>query len=78
MNARYLGKRLSKVEKLLLPSSDGLITYVELCRSLWRADKEKYKYKRTAQGGHLQHAWFIPQFEREDAARSVSRTISRR
>jgi len=59
-------RRLAKVEERLLPRSDGLFTWEELCRSLWRRDKKGFR--KAAESCRIFRI-FMPQFEREDMER---------
>jgi len=59
-----LRSRLKALEKAL-PEHDGMCALVELCRVIWRLDKEAFR--KIA--GHSSCRLLIPQFEREDAER---------
>jgi hypothetical protein len=63
MSIRQIWKRLEKVETRLCPKHDnGEYTLEELCREIWRQDRNGFR--KMAREGRL--AYFIPQFERED------------
>ena len=70
MGIRLSLKRVAKLEDVMHPQSDGMWTLEELCRSMWREDKKKFK--EMAQNSNYQ--LFVYQFEREDAeAASINR-----
>ena len=66
MSTRQIRKRLERLAQRFEIRDDGTITLEQLCRSLWRADKQRY----LAQMGKTSAQLFIKQFEREDAERN--------
>jgi len=72
MSTRQILKRVAKLEDLICPRSDGntSITLEELCRSMWRSDKQRFM--EIAKNNSYQ--LFVYQFQREDAeATSMAR-----
>lgn len=65
MNASAVNKRLQKLEDKLHPSHDGTFTLEELCRSMWRQDKNGFRKFAEKEREGL----FLRQFEFEDAER---------
>jgi RNA polymerase-interacting CarD/CdnL/TRCF family regulator len=63
--AKIQGRRREEA-KLKSFGMTGPITLEQLCRDLWRADKQRYLAKMGKTGAQL----FIKQFEREDAERN--------
>jgi hypothetical protein len=55
-------KRLEKVERQLCPRHDDGCTLEELCRAIWRRDKQRFRTMHRED----RLGYFIPQFERED------------
>ena len=71
MNARYIKRRLHRLETALCPADDGTFTLEELCRAMWHVEKKHFlEMAREHRLGLL-----VTQFEGEDAERekSVSR-----
>ena len=66
MSTRQILKRVSKLENLICPRSDGntSITLEELCRSMWRSDKKHFIELAKNNSYQL----FVYQFEQEDAS----------
>jgi hypothetical protein len=63
MSTGRLLNRVSKLEGLAYPQSDGTCTLEELCRSIWRKDKKRFIEISQSSSCRL----FVTQFEREDA-----------
>ena len=67
MSTRQIRKRLERLAQRFDLRDDATITLEQLCRDLWRADKQRYLAQCAGKpsGRH-----FITQFEREDAERN--------
>jgi len=64
MSISQLARRIARVGQDRSPDPDGgLITLEELCRSIWRHDKAKFREIAQPTSGML----LIAQFEHEDA-----------
>jgi hypothetical protein len=61
--------RLARLEQTLCPPNDGTFTLEELCRALWR--REKQNFLKIARELHL--GLLVTQFEREDSDRNHDR-----
>ena len=63
MSTRQISRRLERIEERVRPKHrDGMFTFEELCRDIWRSNKKAFR--KMAVGNML--SYFIPQFERED------------
>ena len=60
-------KRVAKLESLICPESDGniSITLEELCRLMWRRNKEHFR--KIAEDSNYPFQLFVYRFQREDA-----------
>ena len=67
---RPLWRRLAKLEMKLCPPYDDGCTLEELCRTIWRQDKNKFR--KVHREDRL--AYFTPQFEREDLESRMLKT----
>jgi len=65
MSVNRIRSRLLKLEQRILPAHDGSFTLEELCRSMWRRDKQGFL--RIADG--TSYSFFVRQFELEDLER---------
>ena len=77
MNTQQRLKRVARLENLICPKSDGSTTLEELCRSMWRTDKENF----IEMAKNNSYQLYVYQFQQEDAnALSVAhrRTAARR
>jgi hypothetical protein len=71
MSTRQMRKRLAKVQEKVSPDHDGLYTWEELCRLVWRSNKQRFIELANKPGS--MSAGFVEQFEREDAERAARR-----
>ena len=70
MNTQQRLKRVAKLQNLLSPHSDGSSTLEELCRSMWRSNKNHF----IEMAKNNSYQLFVYQFEQEDAtAASIAR-----
>jgi hypothetical protein len=76
MSTRQILKRVSKLENLICPQSDGNTSHTleELCRSSWRHDKKRFM-EMAKDTGH--YGLFVHQFQREDAEAAAARRSTR-
>ena len=67
MSTRQIRKRLERLAQRFELRYAGTVTLEQLCRDLWRADKQRYLVQCAGKpsGRH-----FITQFERQDAERN--------
>ena len=61
--------RVAKLEEVIHPQADGTFTLEEVCRALWRQDKETF----LEIAKFTTYSLLIPQFEREEAEASTGR-----
>ena len=65
MNARSIRNRLLSVERKFQPSRDTSFTLEELCRAMWRSDKQRFLERSEG----TNYVLFARQFEFEDLER---------
>ena len=71
MSTRQIRKRIERLAQRFELRYAGTVTLEQLCRDLWRADKQRY----LAQMGKTSARLFIKQFEREDAERNQAERL---
>lgn len=65
MITRQLSRRVTRIEKMLLPADDGMVTIEEFCRFMWRRDPAHcVELSRQPADWILRH--YIPVFQAED------------
>jgi hypothetical protein len=68
MITRQLSRRVTRIEKTLLPADDGMVTIEEFCRFMWRRDPA-HCVELAKEPGDWIFRHYIPVFEAEDARR---------
>ena len=69
MSIRQLSNRIGRLERLAPRREDGLYTLEEICRAMWR--KNKNRFMEIAKNNTYQ--LFVYQFQREDAEAASGR-----